>query len=206
VRFISNQSSGKQGYAIAEAAVALGAEVVLVSGPTGLPIPPGAQMRPVETAAQMLKVCEEELPSDIAIFTAAVADWRVAATAGQKIKKGPAGPPALQLAENPDILATIAQRKKDRPTLCVGFAAETQDVIANAKSKLARKGCDLIVANDVSARGNVFGSDANTVHLVSAKGVESWPTLSKDEVAMRLMKTLSDRLADTLPDKPPGRP
>ncbi len=197
VRFISNQSSGKQGYAIAAAAVALGAEVVLVSGPTALPIPPGAQLRPVETAAEMLKVCEEELPCDIAIFTAAVADWRVASTAGQKLKKGPAGPPALQLAENPDILATIALRKKDRPTLCVGFAAETQDVIANAKSKLARKGCDLIVANDVSAGKGVFGGDRNEVHLVSAAGVESWPNLSKAEVATRLM----DRLAAMLKER-----
>ncbi len=197
VRFISNQSSGTQGSAIAAAAVALGAEVVLVSGPTALPIPPGAQLRPVETAAEMLKVCEEELPCDIAIFTAAVADWRVASTAGQKLKKGPAGPPALQLAENPDILATIALRKKDRPTLCVGFAAETQDVIANAKSKLARKGCDLFVANDVSAGKGVFGGDRNEVHLVSATGVESWPSLSKAEVATRLM----DRLAAMLKDR-----
>jgi phosphopantothenoylcysteine decarboxylase/phosphopantothenate--cysteine ligase len=197
VRFISNQSSGKQGYAIAEAAVALGAEVVLVSGPTALPIPPGAQMRPVETAAEMLKVCEEELPCDIAIFTAAVADWRVASVAGQKLKKGAAGPPAIQLAENPDILATIAQRKTGRPALCVGFAAETQDVIANAKSKLAKKGCDLIVANDVSAGKGVFGGDRNEVHLVSAAGVESWPSLSKAEVATRLM----DRLAAMLQDR-----
>ena len=197
VRFISNQSSGKQGYAIAEAAVALGAEVVLVSGPTALRIPPGAQMRPVETANEMLKVCEEELPCDIAIFTAAVADWRVASVAGQKLKKGAARPPAIQLAENPDILATIAQRKSARPVLCVGFAAETQDVIANAKSKLARKGCDLIVANDVSAGRGVFGGDRNEVHLVSAAGVESWPSLSKAEVATRLM----DRLAAMLQDR-----
>ena len=197
VRFISNQSSGKQGYAIAEAAVALGAEVILVSGPTALPIPPGAQMRPVETAAEMLKVCEEELPCDIAIFTAAVADWRVASVAGQKLKKGAAGPPAIQLAENPDILATIAQRKTARPALCVGFAAETQDVIANAKSKLAKKGCDLIVANDVSAGKGVFGGDRNEVHLVSAAGVESWPNLSKAEVATRLM----DRLAAMLKER-----
>ena len=198
VRFISNQSSGKQGYAIAEAAVALGAEVILVSGPTALPIPPGAQMRPVETASEMLKTCEEELPCDIAIFTAAVADWHVASVAGQKLKKGVAGPPAIQLAENPDILATIAQHKSARPVLCVGFAAETQDVIANAKSKLARKGCDLIVANDVSAGKGVFGGDRNEVHLVTAAGVESWPSLSKAEVATRLM----DRLAAMLKDRP----
>ena len=190
VRYISNQSSGKQGYAIATAAVALGAEVVLVSGPTSLAIPPGAQMRPVESAVQMLKVSEEELPCDIAIFTAAVADWRVVDAAGQKIKKGLDGPPALHLAENPDILKIIAQRKTGRPRLCVGFAAETENVISNARDKLAKKGCDVIVANDVSPDTGVFGGDRNQVHLVSAAGVESWPNLSKQDVAVRLMDHL----------------
>jgi phosphopantothenoylcysteine decarboxylase/phosphopantothenate--cysteine ligase len=194
VRYISNQSSGKQGYAIAAAAVALGAEVVLVSGPTSLAIPPGAQLRPVETAAEMLKVCEEELPCDIAIFTAAVADWRVAAVSGQKIKKGAGGPPPLALTENPDILKTIAQRKTARPRICVGFAAETERVIDNARAKLAAKGCDLVVANDVSAGGGVFGGDRNQVHLVSAAGVESWPAMSKDEVGRRLMARLAELL------------
>lgn len=194
VRYISNQSSGKQGYAIAAAAVALGAEVILVSGPTSLAIPPGAQLRPVETAAEMLKVCEEELPCDIAIFTAAVADWRVAAVSGQKIKKGAGGPPPLALTENPDILKTIAQRKTARPRICVGFAAETERVIDNARAKLAAKGCDLVVANDVSAGGGVFGGDRNQVHLVSAAGVESWPVMSKDEVGRRLMTRLAELL------------
>jgi phosphopantothenoylcysteine decarboxylase/phosphopantothenate--cysteine ligase len=194
VRYIANKSSGKQGYALAQAAVALGAETILVSGPVHLPIPPGAQMMPVETAADMLKTVEAELPADIAIFAAAVADWRVATVPGQKIKKGSSGLPDLKLTENPDILKTIAQAKSKRPKLVVGFAAETENVIANAKAKLARKGCDLIVANDVSADKGVMGGDKNTVHLVSASGVESWPELDKAEVARRLMEDLARRL------------
>ena len=195
VRYISNQSSGKQGYAIAEAAVALGAQVTLVSGPVSLPIPPGAGMMPVETAREMLTAVEQSLPADIAIFTAAVADWRVTAAAGEKIKKsGDGKPPALALSENPDILKTIATRKDKRPRLVVGFAAETENVIAHAQEKLAKKGCDLIVANDVSADKGVFGGDANTVHLVSKTGVESWPKLFKAEVAKRLMQTLAEML------------
>jgi phosphopantothenoylcysteine decarboxylase/phosphopantothenate--cysteine ligase len=193
VRYISNQSSGKQGYAIAEAAVKLGAQVTLVSGPVSLPIPPGAGMMPVQTAEEMLKAVEQSLPADIAIFTAAVADWRVASTAQEKIKKkGDGKPPSLSLAENPDILKTIATRKSGRPKLVVGFAAETENVIAHAQEKLARKGCDLIVANDVSEENGVFGGDANTVHLVSKSGVESWPKLSKAEVATRLMQKLAE--------------
>ncbi len=195
VRYIANRSSGKQGYALAEAAVALGAETILVSGPVNLPIPPGAQMMPVETAAEMLKVVEAELPADIAIFAAAVADWRVASTSDQKIKKGSAGLPDLKLAENPDILKTVAgAAKARRPKLVVGFAAETENVIANAKAKLAKKGCDLIVANDVSADKGVMGGDRNTVHLVSASGVESWPELDKSEVARRLMADFARRI------------
>ncbi len=194
VRYIANKSSGKQGYALAEAAVALGAETILVSGPVHLPIPPGAQMMPVETAAEMLKTVEAELPADIAIFAAAVADWRVASASGQKIKKGSGGLPDLKLAENPDILKTVAGAKSKRPKLVVGFAAETENVIANAKAKLARKGCDLIVANDVSADKGVMGGDKNTVHLVSAAGVESWPELDKQEVARRLMEDFTRRL------------
>lgn len=193
VRYISNQSSGKQGYAIAEAAVKLGAQVTLVSGPVSLPIPPGAGMMPVQTAEEMLKAVEQSLPADIAIFTAAVADWRVASTAQEKIKKkGDGKPPSLSLAENPDILKTVATRKSGRPKLVVGFAAETENVIAHAQEKLARKGCDLIVANDVSEENGVFGGDANTVHLVSKSGVESWPKLSKAEVATRLMQKLAE--------------
>jgi phosphopantothenoylcysteine decarboxylase/phosphopantothenate--cysteine ligase len=187
VRYISNHSSGKQGYALAAAAVAMGAETVLVSGPVNLPIPPGAQMMPAESARDMLKMVESEVPCDIAIFTAAVADWRVETTANEKIKKTAKGAPALKLAENPDILKTIASLKAKRPKLVVGFAAETENLIEHAKEKLAKKGCDLIVANDVSAKGNVFGSDENAVHLVSAKGVEAWPRTSKTKVAEKLM-------------------
>ena len=195
VRYISNHSSGKQGYAIAAAAVRLGAQVSLISGPVSLPIPPGAGMTPVMTAQEMLKAVEKSLPADIAIFTAAVADWRVDHVAEEKLKKREDGtPPALHFAENPDILKTIATLKKGRPRLVVGFAAETESVVDHAKAKLARKGCDLIVANDVSAANNVFGGDANTVHLVSKDGVEDWPKLSKDAVADRLMQALAARL------------
>lgn len=193
VRFISNHSSGKQGYAIAAAAVELGAETVLISGPTSLPIPPGVQMMPVETAQEMLDTCLAELPADIAIFSAAVADWRVASQASEKMKKGDSGPPALILAENPDILATVARHAK-RPKLVVGFAAETEKVIEHATQKLARKGCDLIVANDVSVESGVFGGDRNTVHLVSGSGVESWPDMTKTEVAARLVERLAQML------------
>ncbi|MBL8907706.1 MAG: bifunctional phosphopantothenoylcysteine decarboxylase/phosphopantothenate--cysteine ligase CoaBC [Rhizobiales bacterium] len=197
VRYIGNNSSGKQGYAIAEAAVALGAETVLVSGPVSLPLPPGAQVMPVETAQAMLKLCEEELPCDIAIFAAAVADWRVAAASDEKIKKTGSGAPKLDLVENPDILKTIATAKSKRPKIVVGFAAETENVIENAKKKLAAKGCDLIVANDVSPASGVMGGDSNTVHLVSAKGVETWPRLSKRDVAQRLMDRLAAMLSAT---------
>ncbi|MBL8789511.1 MAG: bifunctional phosphopantothenoylcysteine decarboxylase/phosphopantothenate--cysteine ligase CoaBC [Rhizobiales bacterium] len=195
VRFISNHSSGKQGYAIASAAARLGARVTLVSGPVSLPPPAGVQLVPAMTAHSMLTAVEAALPADIAIFTAAVADWRVAEVAGEKLKKREDGStPSLAFAENADILRTVASRRQGRPALVVGFAAETEKVIEHAQAKLARKGCDLIVANDVSAGNNVFGGDANTVHLVSAKGVESWPRLSKDEVAARLMATLAERL------------
>lgn len=186
VRFISNHSSGKQGYAIARAAAELGAETILVSGPVSLPVPPGVQVMPVETAREMLAVCQDEMPADVAIFTAAVADWHVASQAPEKLKKSAGGPPHLPLAENPDILATIS-RSANRPEVVVGFAAETEHVIEHATQKLTKKGCDLIVANDVSAGNGVFGGDRNTVHLVSIKGVESWPQMTKDEVAQRLM-------------------
>jgi phosphopantothenoylcysteine decarboxylase/phosphopantothenate--cysteine ligase len=193
VRFISNHSSGKQGYAIARAAVELGAETVLVSGPVSLPIPPGVQMMPVETAQEMLEICEGEMPADIAIFTAAVADWRVATESPEKLKKTGSGPPNLTLTENPDILATISHGAK-RPRIVVGFAAETQQVTEHAAQKLKKKGCDLIVANDVSRESGVFGGDRNTVHLVSATGVEDWPSMSKDEVAQKLMERLAQML------------
>jgi len=195
VRYITNYSSGKQGYAIAAAAVALGAETVLVSGPVNLPIPPGVQMIPVTSAVEMMAASERELPSDIAIFTAAVADWRVVEEKDQKIKKGKSGIPDLKFVENPDILQTIARRTSKRPTLVVGFAAETENLVDNAREKLKKKGCDLMVANDVSKERGVFGGEQNTVQLVSASGVESWGLLSKQDVAQRLMAQLATQLA-----------
>jgi phosphopantothenoylcysteine decarboxylase / phosphopantothenate---cysteine ligase len=196
VRYISNYSSGKQGYAIAAAAVALGAETVLVSGPVDLPIPPGVQMIPVTSAAEMLVACEREVPCDIAIFTAAVADWRMADQAAQKIKKGKDGLPTLKFVENPDILATLAKTPAKRPKLVIGFAAETEDLTENARAKLVKKNCDLIVANDVSKEQGVFGGDANSVQLVSVSGVETWEKLSKQDVANRLMDKLVTMLAE----------
>jgi phosphopantothenoylcysteine decarboxylase / phosphopantothenate---cysteine ligase len=195
VRYISNHSSGKQGYALAEAAVKMGAQVTLISGPVNLPLPPGAGVMPVTTADQMLKAVESALPADIAIFTAAVADWKVAKTADEKIKKKDDGSlPSLSFAENPDILKTIATRKSSRPKLVVGFAAETENVLEHAKAKLIKKGCDLIVTNDVSPDGGVFGGDHNTVHLVSSHGVENWPPMSKQDVAQKLMERLAGLL------------
>lgn len=193
VRFISNHSSGKQGYAIAKAAVELGAETILISGPVSLPIPSGVQVMPVETAQEMLQICEGEMPADIAIFTAAVADWRVASEAPEKLKKTSDAAPSLTLTENPDILATISRSAK-RPHVVVGFAAETGNVTENASQKLKKKGCDLIVANDVSKGSGVFGGERNTVQLVSAAGVEDWPQMSKDEVARKLIERLAQML------------
>jgi phosphopantothenoylcysteine decarboxylase/phosphopantothenate--cysteine ligase len=190
VRYIANRSSGKQGHAIAAAAAAAGARVTLVSGPVYLPDPAGVTTIHVESAREMLAAVENALPAEIAIFAAAVADWRVADAAPEKLKKGAAGTPALALVENPDILRTVAQLPQGRPPLVVGFAAETENVLDHARAKLARKGCDLIVANDVGGTG-VMGGDANTVHLVSEAGVETWPTLPKDEVAQRLVAHLA---------------
>ncbi|MBN9453001.1 MAG: bifunctional phosphopantothenoylcysteine decarboxylase/phosphopantothenate synthase [Bosea sp.] len=186
VRYIANRSSGKQGHAIAAAAAAAGARVTLVSGPVNLPDPAGVETIHVESAREMLAAVETALPADIAIFAAAVADWRVADAASDKLKKDGNALPPLSLVENPDILATVAHRQNGRPPLVIGFAAETQNVIDYARVKLARKGCDLIVANDVGGTG-VMGGDANTVHLVTATGVETWPTLPKSEVAARLI-------------------
>jgi phosphopantothenoylcysteine decarboxylase/phosphopantothenate--cysteine ligase len=194
VRYISNYSSGKQGYAIAAAAVALGAETVLVSGPVDLPIPPGVKMTPVTSAVEMLTASERELPCDIAIFAAAVADWRAAEEKNQKIKKDKNGGASLQLMENPDILQTIAKRSSKRPKFVVGFAAETENILDNARDKLKNKGCDLIIANDVSKARGVFGGEQNTVQLVSASGVESWGLMSKQDVALRLMQQLAAQL------------
>ena len=192
VRYIANRSSGKQGYAIAAEAAAQGADVVLVTGPTGLPAPANVTVRQVESASDMLAACEDALPADVGIFAAAVADWRVAAAADRKLKKDGSGkPPPLELAENPDILKTISSLASDRPALVVGFAAETDDVIENARRKLTRKGCDWIVANDVSEGTGVMGGDENTVHIVTADGVESWPKLDKADVARRLVARIA---------------
>ncbi len=186
VRYLSNHSSGKQGHAIAAALAALGAETVLVAGPTQEPAPAGVRLVPVETAAEMLSACEAALPVDVAVMAAAVADWRVEAVARSKLKKDGGGPPLLRLAENPDILSTIARRADDRPALVVGFAAETDAIVANARAKRERKGCDWILANDVSPGTGTFGGDRNTIHLVDARGVEDWPKMTKREVAARL--------------------
>jgi phosphopantothenoylcysteine decarboxylase/phosphopantothenate--cysteine ligase len=188
VRFIANRSSGKQGHAIAAAAAAAGADVVLISGTVNLPDPPGMTVVKIETARQMLDAVEKALPADVAIFAAAVADWRTERPSDSKIKKQQGQTPTLKLVENPDILSTIAHRKSGRPRLVIGFAAETDDVIANAKAKLAKKGCDWILANDVSPETGIMGGDANTIHLISAGGVEDWPPQSKDDVAHMLVE------------------
>ncbi|MCW7544831.1 bifunctional phosphopantothenoylcysteine decarboxylase/phosphopantothenate--cysteine ligase CoaBC [Aurantimonas litoralis] len=193
VRYIANRSSGRQGHAIAAALAELGAEVTLVSGPVTLPDPAGVTVAHVETAREMLGAVEAALPADAAIFVAAVADWRAEAETARKIKKTGGGPPALALTENPDILATIGHAP-DRPKLVVGFAAETDDLLANARGKLSRKGADAIVANDVSAGTGVMGGSANTVHIVTADGVEEWPKMDKTEVARRLAAWVADRL------------
>jgi len=194
VRYISNHSSGKQGHAIAAALARLGAETVLVSGPTQEPAPPGVEIVPIETAVEMLAACEAVLPADVAIMAAAVADWRVESVAEHKLKKDGAGPPLLRLAENPDILASIARRSNDRPQLVIGFAAETDDIVANARAKRVRKGCDWILANDVSFGSGTFGGERNTIHLVDADGVEDWPVMTKIEVAARLAARIADHL------------
>jgi len=189
VRYIANRSSGKQGYAIAEALAALGARVTLVSGPVALPTPPGVHRVDVESAREMAAAVEAALPADIAIMVAAVADWRAETSAGQKIKKDGSGPPTLTLAENPDILAGLAA-SEHRPRLLIGFAAETEQVVDHAIAKRARKNVDWIVANDVS--GDVMGGDSNSVHIVTADGVESWDNLPKAQVATRLAARIAD--------------
>jgi phosphopantothenoylcysteine decarboxylase/phosphopantothenate--cysteine ligase len=194
VRYIANRSSGKQGHAIAAAAAAAGADVVLVSGPVNLPDPAGVAVVKVETARQMLEAVEAALPADAGIFAAAVADWRSESASASKIKKQPGGTPTLKLAENPDILSSVAHRTSGRPRLVVGFAAETDDVIANAQAKRMKKGCDWIVANDVSAESGVMGGDMNSVHLVTGNGVESWPPQTKDLVAQKLIERVAAAL------------
>ena len=200
VRYIANRSSGRQGHAIAQAAARAGAHVVLISGPVSIPDPVGVEMRRVETARDMLSAVEAALPADVFIGAAAVADWRVEGTSDSKIKKTPAGSPSLKLAENPDILAQVSALSSGRPQLVVGFAAETNDLLDHARAKLTRKGCDLIIANDVGAGSNVMGGTHNKVHLVSHTGVDSWPLLDKDEVASRLIARCAELLAGAEPE------
>ena len=196
VRFIANRSSGKQGHAIAAALARLGARVTLVSGPVHLPAPPGCQVVQVETASQMLEACQAALPADIAVCAAAVADWHVVNCAPSKCKKeAGAPPPTIQLAANPDILATLSEAGPNRPHLVVGFAAETEQLVPNAVAKRARKGCDWIIANDVSPNSGTFGGDNNSIHLISAVGTEEWPRLSKSDVAQRLAKRIAAAMA-----------
>ncbi|MBI1202330.1 MAG: bifunctional phosphopantothenoylcysteine decarboxylase/phosphopantothenate--cysteine ligase CoaBC [Rhodopseudomonas sp.] len=197
VRYIANRSSGKQGYAIAIAAAAAGADVTLISGPVNLPKPAGINLVTVETARDMLKAVEAALPADVAIFAAAVADWRVANAGEQKIKKKAGqATPKLALTENPDILATVAHRTTLRPKLVIGFAAETEDLSANAQAKLARKGCDWILANDVSPSTGIMGGDNNTIQLVTPGGIEPWPPQSKDGVAAMLIARIATALTE----------
>jgi phosphopantothenoylcysteine decarboxylase/phosphopantothenate--cysteine ligase len=195
VRYIANRSSGKQGHAIAGALASLGAETTLVAGPNSEPDPPGVKLIRVETAREMLSACEGALPADVAVCAAAISDWRTDEPASAKIKKQADAPaPTLEMVENPDILATLSQAGNRRPGLVIGFAAETDDLIVNATRKLEKKGCDWIVANDVSAATGTFGGTANSVHLITQGGVEDWPKMSKAEVGSRL----ASRIADTL--------
>ena len=195
VRYIANRSSGKQGHAIAAAAAAAGAQVTLISGPVEVSDPPGVTVVKIETAQQMLAAAEAALPVDAAVFTAAVADWRIAEPDRQKLKKRGGQAPGLTLIENPDILATIAKRRSQRPKLVIGFAAETENVERNARAKLTAKGCDWILANDVSPQSGVMGGDRNTIHFITAAGVEAWPPQSKDEVARLLAERIAVALA-----------
>ncbi|MBV8681267.1 MAG: bifunctional phosphopantothenoylcysteine decarboxylase/phosphopantothenate--cysteine ligase CoaBC [Caulobacteraceae bacterium] len=194
VRVITNRSSGKQGYAIAGALAGLGARVTLVSGPTSLPPPPGVARVDVETALQMKAACDAALPADVAVCVAAVADWRPDHAFKLKLKKGPGAPPSVALVENPDILAGLSAKGPQRPRLVVGFAAETNDLEANARSKLERKGCDWIVANDVSGEG-IMGGDQNEVLLVTREGTERWARAAKTGIAARLAERIAAALA-----------
>jgi phosphopantothenoylcysteine decarboxylase/phosphopantothenate--cysteine ligase len=196
VRYIANRSSGKQGHAIAEAAASAGANVTLVSGPVTIPDPPGVNIVKVESARDMLKAVEAALPADVAVFAAAVADWRTAANSREKIKKTGKSAPEFTLVENPDILATVAHRKSGRPKLVIGFAAETENVVEHATTKLARKGCDWILANDVSPETGIMGGDSNTIHLVTGNGVENWPPQSKSQVAAALIQRIAASLGE----------
>jgi phosphopantothenoylcysteine decarboxylase/phosphopantothenate--cysteine ligase len=174
-----------------------------VSGPTQEPTPAGVKLVAVDTAAEMLAASEAALPVDIAVMAAAVSDWRVESASAQKLKKNGKGAPSLRLVENPDILARVAQRRNDRPALVIGFAAETEKIVAHARAKLAKKGCDWILANDVSPGTGTFGGDENTIHLVDAEGVEDWPVMTKREVATRLAERIAAALGTNF-GAPPG--
>ena len=194
VRYIANRSSGAQGAALAGAMAALGADVVFVTGPADVAPPQGVEVIAVQTAAQMLDAVQTALPADVAIFAAAVADWRVDGAGDRKLKKSKDGLPTLKFAENPDILAHVAQMVEGRPELVVGFAAETDDVEANAIAKRKRKGCDWIVANDVSPETGIMGGAQNAVSLITDDGVEDWPRMSKDQVARQLAQRMAEAL------------
>jgi phosphopantothenoylcysteine decarboxylase/phosphopantothenate--cysteine ligase len=199
VRFLSNRSSGKQGYAIAAALAELGAEVTLISGPTSLPTPLGVKRVNIESARDMLSASQAALPADVAVMVAAVADWRPAKTASTKIKKGKSALPDIALAENPDILATLSKPGKKRPKLVIGFAAETDNVEANARAKIAKKGCDWIVANDVS--GDVMGGAENQVMLITKNDAQTWPRMAKDAVARKLAQEIARKLSAKSPHR-----
>lgn len=194
VRYIANRSSGAQGTAIARALSALGANVTFITGPADIAPPEGVNVVNVQTAQQMLEAVTKALPADAGVFAAAVADWRVASASDSKIKKGKDGTPKLEFAENPDILATVSQLKTDRPSLVVGFAAETDDVIAHATAKRKRKGCDWIVANDVSPETGIMGGTENAVTLISETGADTWPRMSKSQVAERIAAMIAEAL------------
>jgi phosphopantothenoylcysteine decarboxylase/phosphopantothenate--cysteine ligase len=191
VRYIANRSSGKQGHAIAAALARHGAETTLVAGPTQLPDPPGLRTLRVETAQEMLAACRAALPVEVAVCAAAVADWRAATAAQHKLKKDNASPAALELVQNPDILAELSQAGGRRPSLVIGFAAETEKVVEQGRAKLTRKGCDWILANDVAPGTATFGGDENRIHLITADGVDDWPQMTKAEVAERLCREIA---------------
>jgi phosphopantothenoylcysteine decarboxylase/phosphopantothenate--cysteine ligase len=191
VRYIANRSSGKQGHAIAAALARHGAETTLVAGPTQLPDPPGLRTLRVETAQEMLAACRAALPVEVAVCAAAVADWRAANAAQHKLKKDNGVPAALELTQNPDILAELSQAGGQRPSLVIGFAAETEKVVEQGRAKLTRKGCDWILANDVAPGTATFGGDTNRIHLITADGVDDWPQMTKAEVAERLCRQIA---------------
>ncbi len=195
VRFIGNRSSGKQGHAIAAALAELGARTTLISGPVAEPDPAGVEITRIETALEMRDAVKRALPAEIAVLAAAVADWRVRAPATEKIKKDGRGAPRLDLVENPDILAEISRPGDARPALVIGFAADTEDVLANGEAKRKAKGCDWIVANDVSPGTGVFGGDQNTVHLIRPDGTEDWPPMAKSAVAARLAEAIANHFS-----------